>query len=302
MGQIIFGVWPLAGITSAPVSPDEARQTIRAAIDAGITDFDTAYSYGYDGEAERFLGDALHERRPEIGEGPELRVIGKVGSRWKDGRRYFDGSPEQLTLDAEESLRRLRLQKFDCLMLHAVDPAVDLRRSAEALEQLRRRGLADTLGICNVNADQLRTFAAHVPCTAIQCPLNLLQRDSLGLIETAAGLGIRAWVYWVLMKGLLAGRISRDHAFAAGDSRPKYEIFQGESRDRAHDVIDRLAAIARRHGTTVARLTIGWVLAQPGVSAALVGAKSPQQIRETADAAALTAELLAEVESAAGAE
>jgi aryl-alcohol dehydrogenase-like predicted oxidoreductase len=94
------------------------------------------------------------------------------------------------------------------------------------------------------------------------------------------------------MKGLLAGQISRDHQFDVGDSRPGYEIFQGEKRRRAHDVIDRLWRIAQQHDTTVAKLSIGWAVSQPGVTAALVGAKTPAQIRETASAAPLSQELL----------
>lgn len=298
MSAIILGVWPLAGITSGAVDPETARQTIHAAIDAGIDTFDSAFSYGYDGESERLLGEVLRARKGQSAEqGRPLRVIGKVGQRWSAARkRYTDGTPKQLTLDAEESLRRLGIEKFDWLLLHAIDPKVDLMRSAEALLQLQRRGLADALGICNVNAEELTQFAEYVDCAAIQCPLNLLQRHSLDpLIRTAQSLGADCFVYWTLMKGLLAGQISRDHRFDAADSRPGYAIYQGEQRRRAHDVIDLLEAIAQRYETTVARLAIGWALAQPGVTGALVGAKTPEQIRENAAAEPLSDELLAAI-------
>lgn len=293
MPSVIFGVWPLAGITSGTVEPDTARQTIREAIESGIDTFDTAYSYGFDGEAERYLGEILAEYRnkPNL---PSLQVIGKVGQRWTaDRKRYTDASPNQLTADAEESLRRLGLEKFDCLLLHAIDPKVDLKRSADAIDALRRRGLADRIGISNANCEELQQFSSYVNCSAIQCPLNLLQRHSLdSIIPAAAGIGAAVYVYWTLMKGLLAGQISRDHQFDVGDSRPGYEIFQGEKRRRAHDVIDRLERIAHQHDTTVAKLAIGWAVSQPGVTAALVGAKSPSQIRETASTTPLSQDLL----------
>ncbi|HBJ34133.1 MAG TPA: aldo/keto reductase [Planctomycetaceae bacterium] len=293
MPSVIFGVWPLAGITSGTVEPDTARQTIRAAIQSGIDTFDTAYSYGFDGQAEQYLGEILAEYRSDP-QSPPLRVIGKVGQRWSaDRKRYTDASPNQLTADAEESLRRLRLEKFDCLLLHAIDPKVDLKRSADAIEALRRRGLADSIGISNANREELQQFSSYVNCAAIQCPLNLLQRHSLdSIVPAAAGLGSAVYVYWTLMKGLLAGQISRDHQFDVGDSRPGYEIFQGEKRRRAHDVIDRLWRIAQQHDTTVAKLSIGWAVSQPGVTAALVGAKSPAQICETASATPLSQDLL----------
>jgi aryl-alcohol dehydrogenase-like predicted oxidoreductase len=293
MPSVIFGVWPLAGITSGAVEPETARQTIREAIESGIDTFDTAFSYGFNGEAERYLGEILAEYRNKPNS-PSLQVIGKVGQRWStDRKRYTDASPNQLTADAEESLRRLGLEKFDCLLLHAIDPKVDLKRSADAIDALRRRGLADRIGISNANREELQLFSSYVNCSAIQCPLNLLQRHSLdSIIPAAAGLGAAVYVYWTLMKGLLAGQISRDHQFDVGDSRPGYEIFQGEKRRRAHDVIDRLWRIAQQHDTTVAKLSIGWAVSQPGVTAALVGAKTPAQIRETASAGPLSQELL----------
>jgi len=299
MSSVIFGVWPLAGITSGTVDPDTARQTIHAAIDAGIDTFDTAFSYGYDGEAERFLGEVISLRRADTFPGGDqrLRIIGKVGQRWSAERvRYTDASPSRLTADAEQSLRRLGIEKFDCLLLHAIDPKIDLKRSAEAIEALRRRGLADSIGISNANCEELKQFASLVECSAIQCPLNLLQRHSLDpLIPAAAGIGAAVYVYWTLMKGLLAGRIGRDHQFNVGDSRPGYEIFQGEKRRRAHDVVDRLDRIAQQNDTTIAKLSIGWAVSQPGVTAALVGAKTPQQILETADAKPLSGEILQQI-------
>lgn len=295
MPNVVLGLWPLAGITSGSVSPDIARDTIRAAIDSGVTLFDTAFSYGYDGEAERYLGEVLAEYRGQTVE--PLRVMGKVGQRWSaDGKRYTDASPHQLAADAEESLRRLGLEKFDYLLLHAVDPKIDLKRSAEAIDGLRRRGLADRVGVANANSEEMQQFAQAVECSAIQCPLNLLQQHTLdAMIPAANKLGARVYVYWTLMKGLLAGQITRDHQFEDGDSRPGYEIFQGEKRRRAHDVIDRLAHLAQQHGTTVARLSIGWAISQPGVTGAIVGAKSPQQIQETAAAQPLAHELLNEL-------
>lgn len=299
MSSIVFGIWPLAGITSGIVAPDDARDTIRAAFEAGIDTFDTAFSYGYEGEAEAWLGDVIRERRFFRQTPP--RVMGKVSQRWTaDRRRYVDASPAALIRDAEQSLRRLRIERFDWLLLHSVDPNVDLRRSAEALDSLRRRELASSIGISNPTIDELNAFASVVPCAAIQCMLNLLQRDTLDpLLATAHAIGADGFVYWALMKGLLAGRISPDHVFAEGDSRPNYAVFQGEARRKAHAVVDELKRIAAAADTTPARLAIGWALAQTGVTGVLVGAKTPDQIRETALAMPLAGELLAQVDALA---
>lgn len=294
MNPIILGLWPLAGITSGGVTREHGLATIQAAVDAGADTFDTAYSYGYDGESDRLLGEVL---RRQANQGKRLAVIGKVGQRWTtDRRRMVDSSPKQLTADTEASLQRIGIERFDLLMLHAVDPAVEIERSADAIDALRRRGLAARIGVCNVNTEELSKFAGECSCAAIQCPLNLLQRETLDpLIKKARDLGAETHVYWTLMKGLLAGRISRDHVFGEGDSRPKYEVFQGQARQHAHDVIDRLALMADKHQTTVARLSIGWALSQPGVTAALVGAKRPEHISETVLTTRLNDTVLAEI-------
>ena len=93
----------------------------------------------------------------------------------------------------------------------------------------------------------------------------------------------------------MAGKIQRDHAFAEGDARPSYPVFQGEARERAHRVVDGLGAIGSQAGFTVAQLSIGWAMSQPGVTGVLVGARRPEQIRETAAAQKLSGEILREI-------
>ena len=93
------------------------------------------------------------------------------------------------------------------------------------------------------------------------------------------------------MKGLLAGKIKRDHRFAKGDSRPAYPIFQGTAREQAHQIVDGMRRLGEEVNLTPAQLAIGWVLSQPGISMALVGGHTPSQIRETALARPLSSAL-----------
>ena len=145
-----LGLWPIAGITTIGVTQEDAHATIREAIHRGITTFDTAYSYGYDGESDRLLGQYVHSQRDDF------HIIGKVGQRWNGQRkRVVNGTPEQLTLDAEESVRRLGIECFDLLMLHSVDPNVPLERSMITMCELHRRGLCHAIGICNVQVAEL---------------------------------------------------------------------------------------------------------------------------------------------------
>lgn len=295
---VILGLWPIAGVTSVGVTDEQSRRTIAAALDCGVNTFDTAFSYGYHGESDRLLGEMIAGRRDEV------VVIGKVGQRWTaDRRRQIDGTPESLIADAEASLARIGIDRFDLLMLHSVDPRVDIRISADAIAGLQRRGLADRTGVCNVDLHQLQRFAEAAHPEAVQWPLNMLQREILdGRLPWCQTEGVAVLVYWTLMKGILAGRIGRHHRFAAGDSRPGYEIYQGEARARTHRIVDSLQQLAAACGRTVSQLSIGWALSQPGITAALVGAKRPEQIRETAAAGPLSGEVLAEIERIVAAE
>ncbi|MCC9644943.1 aldo/keto reductase [Rhodopirellula sp. JC740] len=293
--HVILGLWPIAGVTTVGVTRENAIATIHAAVDAGIRQFDTAYSYGLQGEADERLGAVLRELDPGLRE--EMHLIGKVGQRYdENGVRVNDGRPETLVLDAENSLRRIGIRCFDTLMLHCVDEEVPVEASAWALQRLVQRGMAKRVGLCNATEEQRAAFATVVPCEAIQCPLNGLQQDTLQtVIADAKDNQCDVWVYWTLMKGLLAGKISRDHVFAEGDSRPSYPIFQGEARQRAHDIVDQLTVLAADHKRSVANLSISWAVSQPGVTAALVGAHRPEQIADFANAGPLPKPLRREV-------
>lgn len=293
--MITLGLWPIAGITTIGVTDSDATATIAAAIDAGITSFDTAFSYGYDGESDRHLGRAI------AGQRDRFQVMGKVGQRWDANRnRVVNGSPEQLIADAETSLSRIGIDSFDILYLHSPDPNVPIEKSADAMERLRCRGLCKRIGVCNVDLEQLDQFCATVNCDAVQSPLNLLQQDALeAFIPRCREHGASVFVFWALMKGMLAGKITRDHQFATGDSRPGYAVFQGEARERAHRVVDQLEKLGQETGATVAQLSIGWALAQQGVSGVLAGARRADQVEELALARPLDAELLSRVNAVA---
>lgn len=286
--DVILGLWPVAGITTVGVTEADANATMAAAVENGITTFDTAFSYGYDGQCDRLLGKFIAKQRDQF------TVIAKVGQRWSsEHRRVVDGAPETLIADAEASLKRIGIECFDTLMLHSPDPKVAIASSAEAIASLQDRGLCRRIGVCNVTPEQQKQFSQAASCDAIQCPLNLIQRDSLtSLIPQCDRQQCDVYVFWTLMKGLLAGRISRDHEFSQGDVRPNYEIFQGETRRQIHDVLDAMQLIASSSGLSIAQLSIGWALSQNGVTAALVGARRAEQVKDIAGGKPLAKEIL----------
>ncbi|MEM6688695.1 MAG: aldo/keto reductase, partial [Planctomycetota bacterium] len=125
------------------------------------------------------------------------------------------------------------------------------------------------------------------------------QTDSQGgVIAAAADLNLEVHVFWTLMKGLLAGKIGRDHRFQEGDSRPGYDIFRGEKRDQAHRLLDRLHQIANESPYTVPQLSIGWALAREHVCTAVVGARRPDQVDDVIGQMALDSATLERIDVA----
>jgi aryl-alcohol dehydrogenase-like predicted oxidoreductase len=231
-----------------------------------------------------------------------MAIASKGGLHWEPGRQQIvDGRPERLKLECEESLRRLGTDRIELLYLHAPDPKIPLTDSAGALRELLQAGKTRAVGASNVSLAQLQEFAAVCPVTAVQPPYNMLQRDiDRDLIPWCISQNISVVIYWPLLKGLLAGKIPRGHVFPTTDSRHKYPMFQGSEWEKNQDLMDRLRPIAEQAGRSLAQVAINWAIHRPGITAALCGAKRPDQIRENALAAGwkLSPNQLAEIEAA----
>lgn len=293
---LALGCWPISGMTSLDTSEADSLATLAAALDAGINCFDTAYCYGPRGESERLIARALGPRRDEA------VIATKGGIHWgPDGRQVRDARPETLRRQCEESLRRLGTDRVELLYLHAPDPQVPLAESAGALRRLMEEGKARSIGVSNASVAQLEEFSRACPLTAVQPHYNLLQREiETDLLPWCRERGVAVLVYWPLLKGLLAGKLPRDHVFDPRDGRAKYPMFQGAEWQRNQDLLDELRPVAAAAGHTLAELALSWVISQPGITAALVGAKRAAQVRENVGAAAwrLSADEAAAIEAA----
>lgn len=280
ISPVAMGCWPIAGMTSVNVNDKDSRATLTAAFESGVNFFDTAYCYGANGESERLIGEVLGANREEI------VYATKGGIHWtEDQQRVHDACPETLKAECETSLARLGTNHVELYYLHAPDPTVSIRESAGAIADLIQAGKVRFAGVSNVNLQQLRDFQSECPVTAIQPPYNMLQREiEAELVPYCLAHDISILVYWPLMKGLLAGKLKRDHVFAANDGRAKYPMFQGTEWQKNQDFLDELRTIAASIGKTVSELVVNWTVQQSGITAALCGAKRGKQITETAAA------------------
>jgi aryl-alcohol dehydrogenase-like predicted oxidoreductase len=146
-------------------------------------------------------------------------------------------------------------------------------------------GKTRAVGASNCTLEPFQAFHAACPLSAVQLPYNMLQRDiEQRTIPWCRENNIAVMVYWPLMKGLLAGKLPRDRSLDSRDGRRNYPIYHEDEWPKNQDFLDRLREAAALTGHTVAQLVINWTIHQPGITAALCGAKRPWQITETAGA------------------
>jgi aryl-alcohol dehydrogenase-like predicted oxidoreductase len=295
VSRIAFGNWSAGGDWGG-VDRSAAIAATREALDLGINLFDTARAYGF-GAAELVLGVALE---PEIRSARESLVIATKGGLRKDGDATVrDSSPAALRRDLESSLRALGTDYIDIYQVHWPDPATRIETTAETLDEFVHEGLVRYVGVSNYDARQMTAFQRIRSINTLQPPYHLFRRDiETTILPFAREHGIGVLVYGPLAHGLLSGRMTEDTTFAADDWRSRSDVFGGATFRRNLAIVRDLETFAAARGASVAQLAIAWTLANPAVDVAIVGARSPEQIRQTAPAAdlRLSPEDIAQVE------
>ena len=293
---VALGCWPIAGMTSLDVNEADSVRTLEAALAQGVNFFDTAYAYGMDGESERLIAQVLRHVRDQV------VLATKCGLGWEPrGQRVIDGCPKTLKMHVAQSLLRLGVDHVDLLYLHAPDPDTALSDSAGALAEMMSEGKTRLVGVSNLSLSQIELFHSICPISVVQPPYNMLQRQiETDILPWCRANNVSVAVYWPLMKGLLTGKLPRDYQFPVNDGRAKYPMFQGVEWQRNQDFVDDLRDIARDCDRTIAEVVVRWTLQQPGITAAICGAKRAHQIEETARAMrfSLDEEQLSKIERA----
>jgi aryl-alcohol dehydrogenase-like predicted oxidoreductase len=254
-----------------------AADVVSAALDAGITHFDTAESYG-DGQSEVFLGRALGPKRDQV------VVATKFASR-PSGERYRPGLLRRRILDGcDGSLRRLGTDRIDLYYQHHPDPEAPIEESLAALAELVAAGKVVHAACSNLSAEQLDeaavvSAARDLPgFVATQIHWNLLFRDEEATHVPAArrhGLGIVP--YFPLESGLLTGKY-RPGEYPEGSRLAKYSRFGGLATEESFAYIEWLTRFAEDHEHSLLELAFGWLLAQEGVASVIAGATTREQV------------------------
>ena len=297
-----FGTWALGGryrFGWGAADDEESVAAIRRAVESGVTWVDTAPTYG-DGHSELVVGRALEPFR--VGE--EVFVFTKCGRPWRDGEVYFDLRPESIRAECEASLRRLRIERIDLYQFHWPDygTGTPVEESWGTMVDLVDEGKVRWLGVCNFDVPRLEACEAIRHVDSLQPPLSLLNRNARReLVPWARRHGTGVIAYSPMASGLLTGSFNREgiDRLADDDWRRKAPPFQEPALSRNLALVAALEPIAARLGATVSALAIAWVLAVPGVTAAIVGGRRPSQLDDWlhADAVELDAQTLAEIDA-----
>ncbi|MDP6935055.1 MAG: aldo/keto reductase [Myxococcota bacterium] len=298
---IIFGAWAIGGWFWGGTDDDNAIDAIRASLDHGIMAIDTAPMYGY-GHSEEVVGRAIRGRRDQA------IVMTKCGLRWDDerGATFFDTDgpdgrsrtikrnlrPDSIRRECEASLKRLGVDTIDLYQCHWPDPTTPVEESMQELGRLVEEGKVRAIGVSNFTPELMtraREALGSIPLASNQPRYSLLTRGIEDeVLPWCREHEVGVVVYSPMERGLLSGAITEDRTFPETDGRSGDPLFRVENRRVILEALRTLDPIARAHDATFAQLAVAWCTHQPGITAALVGARTAAQASENARGARLS--------------
>lgn len=257
-------------------------KVIRAAVEQGVTFFDTAEVYGpYTNE--KLVGEALEPFKGEV------VIATKFGFNIVDGKMAgLNSRPENIRKVAEESMKRLKIDVIDLFYQHRVDPSVPIEDVAGAVKDLIQEGKVKHFGLSEAGAATIRKAHAVQPVTALQSEYSLWTRQhETEIIPTIEELGIGLVAYSPLGKGFLTGKIDSTTTFAEGDIRNTLPRYTEEARDANRSLLNIIERFAKEKNATNAQIAIAWVLAQKPWIVPIPGTTKLHRLTENNGAAAI---------------
>jgi aryl-alcohol dehydrogenase-like predicted oxidoreductase len=291
---VIFGAWAIGGWMWGGNDDRDAQDAVRASIDNGVNAIDTAAIYGM-GHSETLVGQAIKGRRDKV------VIATKCGMIWWGDEGFepweqLDNSGKPVTIrknsrpasidyECEQSLKRLGIDVIDLYQIHRPDMTTPVDQAMNALEKLRKQGKVRAIGVSNFNLEWHKNAYAAVPFATSQPTYSLLQRGiEQDLVPFCIEHKVGIICYSPLERGLLTGAVGPDRKFNPGDHREKHHLFKVENRQRIADALAKIQPIADAHKASLAQIVIQWTVHQPGITAALVGARNAQQAEHNAKA------------------
>jgi aryl-alcohol dehydrogenase-like predicted oxidoreductase len=273
------------------IDETQTKAVVTAAIDHGITLFDTADIYGGKGTSETYLGKALGKNRRDV------LIATKFGNPMGDGPYARGGSRRYITHAVEESLRRLKTDYIDLYQIHTPDPDTPIEETLRALDDLVHSGKVRYIGCSNFSGWQLveaqwtAATSGLTPFISAQNRYSVLSREiEIDLTEPAEQYGVGILPFFPLESGLLTGKYKQGKKPAKGT---RWHAWQGRGAmanafwsDDKFALVNQLQNACNRDGATLLELAFGWLLSNENVSSVIAGATKPAQIKSNVEAAA----------------
>ena len=293
-----FGAWAIGGsgweFGWGEQDDTQSVTAIHRALELGVNWIDTAAVYGM-GHSEEVVARALR-----TWPGPRPYVFTKCGLRWDEqGYVHRDLSADSIRSECEESLRRLDVDVIDLYQVHW--PTDHLEEGWSAMAQLQKEGKVRWIGVSNFDVEELRRAQKIAPITSLQPPYSLVRREvEQEILPYCRSNGIGAIVYSPMASGLLTGAMTRERAASLPESdwRSRDVEFKDPRLSRNLALVERLREVGERVQRPPGQVAIAWVLRNPAVTGAIVGARNATQVEGNVDAATLrlTNKEIAEIE------
>ncbi len=279
-----LGTWAMGGPWQfgwGPQDDGQAIATILHALEKGINWIDTAPIYGL-GHSEELVGKAIKQTSTK----PFIAT--KCGLLWNDKKEKVNCLKSQsIREECHASLKRLGIETIDLYQMHWPEPDEDLEQAWEEMAQLAQQGKVRYIGASNFNVEQIKHIQEIAPAASLQPPYNMLHREvEDGLLSHCAQNNTGVIVYSPMGRGLLTGKFSQERlaGLPLDDHRRRKPDFHDPRFSATLEFVDQLRPIAERNGKTLAQMAISWVLRRSEITAAIAGARSPDQIAETSAA------------------
>ena len=279
-----LGTWAMGGpgdLGWGPQNDADSIKTIFEALDTGINWIDTAPLYG-SGHSEKIVGRAVRQMK----QAPIIST--KCGLLWDDkSERIFCLKKDSIKKECDDSLKRLGIDVIDLYQIHWPIPDEDVEEALEAIAGCMEKGKVRYMGVSNFSIEQIRRAQKICPVTSVQPSYSMLIRDIEDeLMPFCKDNNIGIIAYSPMCRGLLTGKFNaaRVAKLSAGDHRKSRPYFQEPKLSRTFELLEKLKPIAGRNNRTLAQLAVAWVLRREEITAAIVGARRPGQITETAPA------------------
>jgi myo-inositol catabolism protein IolS len=277
ISPILMGTWQAGKEMWVGIDDAQSTRAIRAAVEAGVTTFDTAAAYGK-GHSERILGTALTEVRTEV----------ILATKVFANRLKFN----QVIDSCHQSLKNLKTDYIDLYQIHWPagsfgTRAVPIGETLSAMNELKEKGKIRAIGVSNFSCAQLEEATRYARIDSLQSPYSLfwrhIEKDTMSYcLEN----NISILAYAPMAQGLLTGKFAPGHEFEKGDHRVKNKLFERENFKRVRQALDRLLPIAEKNTASLAQLALAWVISHAG-TCPIAGARNADQVVQNTRAADL---------------